>query len=148
MIADLKACAATTRHRTDRLPRGAPVGQSTCPPLDATPLLTRIQNDLDALLTASSLAHSYWDVHVKSLSTDETLYALNPNRLPMPASTMKIVTIAAARERLGWAYRYETRLVGTGPIEGGVLNGDLLVIGSGDPSIVEREGMSARLFAS
>ena len=65
----------------------------------------------------------------------------------MPASTMKIVTMAAAGERLGWDYTYETRLVGAGTIDGGVLNGDLVVVGSGDPSIGEQNGMSARLFA-
>lgn len=154
MIAGLKTCTAaaiaialTACHVAPRQVRvPAPAAPANGAQPAATPPLTRLQHDLDALLTASPLAHGYWGVLAKSLDTDETLYALNAHRLLMPASTMKIVTIAAAGERLGWDYRYETRLVGTGPIEGGVLNGDLLVIGSGDPSIVEREGMSARLF--
>lgn len=154
MIAGLKTCAAaaiaiglTACHAAPRHVRvPAPAAPANGPQLAATPPLTRLQDDLDALLAASPLAHSYWGVLAKSLNTDETLYARNAHRLLMPASTMKIVTVAAAGERLGWDYTYETRLVGTGPIEGGVLNGDLLVIGSGDPSIVEREGMSARLF--
>jgi D-alanyl-D-alanine carboxypeptidase/D-alanyl-D-alanine-endopeptidase (penicillin-binding protein 4) len=61
---------------------------------------------------------------------------------------MNIVTRAAAAERLEWDYTYETRLLTIGSIDGGVLNGDLLVLGSGDPSIVERDGVASRLFDS
>ena len=51
----------------------------------------------------------------------------------MPGSTMKIVTLAAAAERLGWEHVYDTRLVAGRSIDAGVLDGDLLVVGSGDP---------------
>ena len=53
----------------------------------------------------------------------------------MPASNMKIVTLAAAAERLGWDFTYETRLLRLGPVNAGSLEGDLVVAGSGDPSI-------------
>ena len=59
---------------------------------------------------------------------------------------MKIVTLAAAAERLGWDYTYETRVLGVGAIDAGVLDGDLLVVGSGDPSIVDRDGIGRALF--
>ena len=42
----------------------------------------------------------------KSLETDETLYELNAHKLMMPASAAKILTLAAAAERLGWQYAY------------------------------------------
>ncbi len=93
-----------------------------------------------------ALDRSYWGILVKSSGTGDTLYSLNAGKLLMPGSTLKIVTLAAAAERLGWDYTYETRLVATGPIDAGfgILSGDLLVVGSGDPSIVA----SDRLFAS
>ncbi len=56
----------------------------------------------------------------------------------MPGSNMKILTLAAAADLLGWDYRFETRLVTTAPLESGVLHGDLIVVGGGDPSISER----------
>ena len=86
---------------------------------------------------------------VKSLATGTTLYSLNAGKLMMPASAMKIVTLAAAAERLGWDYRYETRLVALGPIDAAtaILRGDLLVVGSGDPSIDDWDGAATRLFA-
>jgi D-alanyl-D-alanine carboxypeptidase/D-alanyl-D-alanine-endopeptidase (penicillin-binding protein 4) len=93
--------------------------------------------DLDALVGAPALQHGYWGVLIKSLKSDETLYSLNAKRLMMPASNMKIVTLAAAADRLGWDYTYETKIYAAGRIDAGVLQGDLLVVGSGDPSIGE-----------
>jgi D-alanyl-D-alanine carboxypeptidase/D-alanyl-D-alanine-endopeptidase (penicillin-binding protein 4) len=65
----------------------------------------------------------------------------------MPASNMKIVTLAAAAARLGWSFTYQTTLFATGPITDGVLSGDLLVVGTGDPSITTVDGSAERVFA-
>ena len=51
---------------------------------------------------------------------------------------MKIVTLAAAAEQLGWDHQFETTIVSAAPVDEGVLRGDLVVIGGGDPSISER----------
>ena len=64
----------------------------------------------------------------------------------MPASNMKIVTLAAAAEALGWDYRFKTTLETTAPIEDGVLKGDLIVRGSGDPTINSRDNRAAAVF--
>jgi len=94
------------------------------------------------------LQHGYWGVLVKSLANDETLYALNARKLLLPASTMKILTLAAAAEKLGWDYRYDTTVLAAGSIgAGGTLEGDLVVVGSGDPSLVAAGGMADRVFA-
>ena len=53
----------------------------------------------------------------------------------MPASTLKVVTLAAAAERLGWDHTYETRIVADGTVDGGTLDGNLVIVGSGDPSL-------------
>ena len=76
---------------------------------------------------------------VKSLRSGDTLYVRNGRRLMMPASNMKIVTLAAAMERLGWDYTYETQLFTAGPIDAGALRGDLVVVGSGDPSLMSAD---------
>src|SRR5213079_2394800 len=102
-----------------------------------SPALATLQRDIDAILAEPLLAHAYWGVLVKSLKTGETLYAVNARKLMMPASNMKIVTLAAAAERLGWNYTYETSVFAAGRIDAGVLQGDLIVVGSGDPSIGE-----------
>ena len=58
----------------------------------------------------------------------------------MPASNMKILTLAAGAEVLGWDYRFTTTLETAGTIDDGVLRGDLFVRSNGDPTINAREG--------
>ncbi len=106
-----------------------------------------LQHDLDALLDAPGLARGAWGAVVRSLDRGDTLYARNANRLLLPASTLKILTLAAAGERLGWDFRFETRLLALGAISDGTLHGDLFVVGSGDPTILDRDGSGERLFA-
>jgi len=119
----------------------------TLPAAPTPPALVTLQHDIDAVLAQPALAHGYWGVLVKSLKTDETLYALNAGKLMLPASNMKIVTLAAAAEKLGWDYRYETRVFAAGAVNAGTLQGDLVVAGSGDPSLVAADGMADRVFA-
>src|SRR5262249_33145332 len=84
------------------------------------------------------LGRGTWGVVVRSLKNGETLYALNAQKLLIPASNMKIVTLAAAAETLGWDYQYETKLF--------LVNGDLVVVGTGDPSIALFDGSADRVF--
>src|SRR5262249_37076470 len=58
----------------------------------------------------------------------------------MPASNMKILTGVAALLKLGPDYTYATKIYATGPARGGELAGDLIVVGSGDPTIGARFG--------
>lgn len=79
-----------------------------------------------------------WGVLVRSLDHDEVLYQVNAGKLMMPASNMKILTMAGAAERLGWDHRFETRFQTMASIEAGHLAGDLIVVGGGDPTINSR----------
>ena len=97
------ACATTN-------PRALPDPPAR-PALPSSPALVQLQRDVDFILAQPLLGHGFWGVLVKSLNTDDTLYAVNAGRLMMPASNMKVVTLAAAAERLGWDYRYETRFL-------------------------------------
>jgi serine-type D-Ala-D-Ala carboxypeptidase/endopeptidase (penicillin-binding protein 4) len=65
----------------------------------------------------------------------------------MPASNMKIVTLAAAARVLGWDYRFTTTLETSGQLVGGSLSGDLIVRGGGDPTINTRNGRGVAVFA-
>jgi D-alanyl-D-alanine carboxypeptidase/D-alanyl-D-alanine-endopeptidase (penicillin-binding protein 4) len=86
-----------------------------------------LRRDLDAVFGAPIMAHAQWGVVVQSLDSGARLYQLNPQKLLMPASNMKIVTLAAAATTLGWDARFTTTLETTAPVEGGVLRGDLIV---------------------
>lgn len=64
-------------------------------------------------------------------------------KVPMPgASLTKIATSLAALQTWGPAYQFETRLRATGPVKNGVLWGDLVVEGTGDPLFVWEEAIA------
>ena len=81
-----------------------------------------------------------WGIVVQSLATRERLFELNPRSLLVPASAAKLVAVATAVDAVGWDYRFETTLRATGPVSDGVLHGDLLVVGAGDPALGGRAG--------
>lgn len=98
------------------------------------------------MLARPAFAKAQAALAVRSLATGETLYRRNGATWLVPASTMKVLTTVAAAERLGWAFRFATRLVAMGPIVNGTLRGDLLVVGGGDPSINPRHPARAAAF--
>jgi D-alanyl-D-alanine carboxypeptidase/D-alanyl-D-alanine-endopeptidase (penicillin-binding protein 4) len=93
-----------------------------------------LRRDLDRIFSDERFAGAHWGVEVFSLDRSEMLYERNSRRLYTPASNNKILTAAAALIRLGPDYRFETRVLADGPIENGVLKGNLVIRGSGDPS--------------
>ena len=95
----------------------------------------RLTRHLDRLLDASGVGPAIWGMDVRALDRNERLYARDPDVLLTPASTMKLVTLAATAERLGWDDRFETTLLTAAPIRDGTLQGDLVVRGAGDPTI-------------
>lgn len=76
---------------------------------------------------------------VADLRTGQVLEAMNPDTGMAPASTMKALTACYAFSNLGTDFRFVTRLVATGPISGGVLKGDLILMGGGDPTLSSDE---------
>ena len=102
--------------------------------------MRELRADLARVFSASVNERGVWAVDIRSIDTGERLYDLNSGKLMMPASNMKIVTLSAAADALGWDYRFTTTLETRGSIAGGVLHGDLIVTSNGDPSINSREG--------
>ncbi len=93
------------------------------------------------------MARGAWGVDIRSLDTGERIFAHEADRLMMPASNMKIITVAAAAEILGWDHRFTTTLETSAPVEAGVLRGDLFVRSNGDPTINSRDGRASAVLA-
>jgi len=74
-------------------------------------------------------------IHVLDLSSGESIFSLNADKLLIPASTLKLITTATALEILGPEYRFKTKIGFTGKIKNNTLKGDLIVIGGGDPAL-------------
>jgi D-alanyl-D-alanine carboxypeptidase/D-alanyl-D-alanine-endopeptidase (penicillin-binding protein 4) len=74
-------------------------------------------------------------VHIKSMKYGDTLYNYNSNRQLVPASILKIVTAQAALLYLGPEYKFQTSFITDGKVDNGVLQGDLYLVQSGDPTL-------------
>lgn len=108
---------------------------------------TTLARELDEIFNAPIFARALVGVRIESLRTGEVIYERNSDKLVVPASNMKLLTMSVAAEKLGWDYKFETRLEAAGPISDGVLDGDLIVTGTGDPSIVAQDGGPAAVFS-
>jgi D-alanyl-D-alanine carboxypeptidase/D-alanyl-D-alanine-endopeptidase (penicillin-binding protein 4) len=95
----------------------------------------RITAAVERLQTDSQMRHAILGLSVVKTQTGEKIFEVNAQTGLAPASCQKLVTSAAAMELLGPQYRYKTMLGYTGDINNGVLNGNLYVSGTGDPSL-------------
>jgi serine-type D-Ala-D-Ala carboxypeptidase/endopeptidase (penicillin-binding protein 4) len=90
--------------------------------------ISRLENDSQ---TKSAIVGLY----VVNSKTGEVLINRNGNIGFAPASSQKVITSATAFEVLGSTFQYETQLAYSGSITGNVLNGNIYIIGSGDPTL-------------
>jgi len=90
---------------------------------------------IQSLMSQENYKYASAGIHIVDLSSGEEVYGLNSDKLMIPASTMKLVTSAAALQILGPDYRFHTKIGYTGEIVDATLHGDLVVIGGGDPAL-------------
>lgn len=83
----------------------------------------------------SQMRHAIVGLAVLDAKTGKLIYGRNEQIGLAPASTQKILTSIASFELLGKDYKYKTQLGYSGKIVNGTLNGNLYLIGSGDPSL-------------
>jgi D-alanyl-D-alanine carboxypeptidase/D-alanyl-D-alanine-endopeptidase (penicillin-binding protein 4) len=83
--------------------------------------------------------HGRFGLEVWSLDEGKSVFAIDGDKLFTPGSTTKLFTEGAALALLGADYRFRTPLYRTGAIDAkGVLHGDLVLVGSGDPNLSNR----------
>jgi D-alanyl-D-alanine carboxypeptidase/D-alanyl-D-alanine-endopeptidase (penicillin-binding protein 4) len=127
-----KPTLTPTPTRIDTPNVSAPtVKPSTSGPRTIDELRARIQE----VLRNPELASAQVAVKIASLNTGRTLYEENAEKLLHPASNMKIYTVAAILDRLSPDFRFKTSAyVPSSPDAAGVIRGDLIIYGRGDPS--------------
>jgi D-alanyl-D-alanine carboxypeptidase/D-alanyl-D-alanine-endopeptidase (penicillin-binding protein 4) len=93
-----------------------------------------------ALLGAAPASKGEWGLLILDAETGDTLYEQNADRYFVPASNMKLFTTALALAKLGPDYRFHTTLETRGTIsEEGILTGDVVLVGRGDPNLSNRK---------
>ena len=81
------------------------------------------------------MKHGILGLHIIDAASGKPVFSRNAALGLAVASSQKVITAAAALELLGIKFRYNTTLTATANVAGTDLNGDLLVLGSGDPTL-------------
>ncbi len=105
----------------------------------STKTLEELQARITEVLRKPELTSAFVGIKVASLETGRILFEENAGKLLRPASNMKLYTVAAATDRLSPDYRFRTSVyAAASPDAAGILHGDLVIYGRGDPTIAAR----------
>lgn len=97
-----------------------------------------LQGDLRGMMNGSTARNASYGVLIVSLDHGDTLFAHNADQPLAPASNLKLYSTAAALYYLGPEFRYSTYALADGPVHDGILDGDLILYGTGDPTLSSR----------
>jgi serine-type D-Ala-D-Ala carboxypeptidase/endopeptidase (penicillin-binding protein 4) len=128
----LAGCAGA--HTTPPAP-AAPTPAPAAAPAAPRDERAELRAFVDSMAGAPEFRSAQWGILVVDPVRGDTLVSRNADKLFVPASNMKLVTSAVGLAQLGPEFRWSTTLLARGPVRGGVLDGDLVVRGEGDPSI-------------
>lgn len=125
--------ATRSRPRSAKL---APAASAASATIRATAPRSRVAlaDDLSSMIARAKSGK--WGVLVVSLSNGDTLFGDNPDEQLLPASTMKLFTSSLALDRFGADGKFVTTVLRAGPLgSDGILHGDLVLRGAGDPTL-------------
>ncbi|MBF0315714.1 MAG: D-alanyl-D-alanine carboxypeptidase/D-alanyl-D-alanine-endopeptidase [Oligoflexia bacterium] len=128
--------------------KACPATPQNCPALALHPLNNRAQSIVLPALSSAKITSAVGIV-LYDLSSNQEIYTLNPDKLFIPASISKMFTSAAALKNLGVSYSFKTEIKYKGELQSnGKLDGDLYIIGGGDPFLVSEklERLSANIY--
>jgi PBP4 family serine-type D-alanyl-D-alanine carboxypeptidase len=100
---------------------------------------TTLAARIDAILSRADFRHAMFGIEFYSLDANKPIYKLNADKLFVPGSTTKLITMGSALQLLGPDYRFHTRVYRTAAIDAdGTLRGDLVLVASGDMNLSAR----------
>jgi D-alanyl-D-alanine carboxypeptidase/D-alanyl-D-alanine-endopeptidase (penicillin-binding protein 4) len=92
-----------------------------------------------ALLATAPINKGRWGLLLVDAQTGKTLFERDADQYLLPASNMKLFSTALALAKLGADYRYHTTVETAGTVSGGVLGGDIVLVGRGDANLSNRK---------
>ncbi len=124
--------AAYAKHHTQKKTIARTVTRQSASPIYGA---ERLREEINYIVNAGN-GNADIAVFVKSMKFGDVLYTHNINQSLTPASTIKVLTAEASLLYLGPEYRFSTQLLTDGKtVKDGVLQGNLYVVLSGDPSL-------------
>src|SRR5918995_630573 len=100
---------------------------------------------IQAVLDRPAYKHARWGILIVDSATGKLVYAHNADQLFAPASVTKLYSCAAALLALGADHRFETPVYRRGTLTGGRLDGDLILVASGDLTLGGRSDRSNKM---
>ena len=95
----------------------------------------RVEQLVQEFVSNDALKGASVGVCIKDLKTDKYLAQHDAGRRLVPASTLKVLTTAAALDKLGADYRFETNFYLSGEMVADVWQGNVYILGSSDPTL-------------
>ncbi|MBO0869837.1 MAG: D-alanyl-D-alanine carboxypeptidase/D-alanyl-D-alanine-endopeptidase [Micromonosporaceae bacterium] len=102
----------------------------------AASAVDNLTGTIDSILADPRLDGAQAAVLVRTADTGAVLYARNPDERLLPASNTKLFTSTAALDLLGPDHRFTTSVLATGAQHGTVLQGNIYLRGTGDPTLL------------
>lgn len=112
---------------------------------DGAKALDAWRSEIDDVLDAAEFRHSHWGLLAVDLKTGNVLYDRAVEKMFAPASVTKLFSVAAALDELGADHRFVTPVYTRGTLDEGRLNGDLILVASGDPTFGGRTDADGRI---
>ena len=131
----LSVGAQTPSHHAKKPARGATSASTSY----ERPGVAAFRAKVEKILGAEDVNRGYWGMLVEDADSGEVLYSLNADRYFLPASNAKLFTAALTLATLGSDYCFHTTIESRAtPNSEGVLAGDLVLVGRGDPNLSNR----------
>ncbi|MEK4484467.1 D-alanyl-D-alanine carboxypeptidase/D-alanyl-D-alanine-endopeptidase [Psychrobacillus sp. FSL H8-0484] len=105
--------------------------------VEAATSYVSLKNKIDNIMLDSRMKNASSSVTIRKASTGEVVYEYYGDRSITPASSLKLLTGAAALETLGENYRFSTAVLTDGKVQKGTLKGNLYLRGQGDPTLLK-----------
>ncbi len=122
-------------HRSRRLARWIVFLAVSAPAAPVVPLAEQISE----ILGGEAASRAFWGIKIVELESDGTVYQHNADKLFVLASNAKLFSTALGLVKLGPQHIYTTTIVLDNPLaEDGVVAGDLILLGGGDPNLSSR----------
>ena len=96
------------------------------------------------LMSDPAMRYGQLGIHVEEAGSGKVLFSHDGRVGLVPASSQKVVTAATALDLLGKDYRFETIFAHPGAVRNGAVDGPLVVIGSGDPTLGSNRFLAGR----
>ncbi|MDQ3657309.1 MAG: D-alanyl-D-alanine carboxypeptidase/D-alanyl-D-alanine-endopeptidase [Chloroflexota bacterium] len=112
----------------------------------ATPAPAPLPDAIRNIIDDPRYRASHWGIFVADLQSGDVVYETNPDQWFLTASTAKLYAASAALDAYGPEYRFETPIYRVGEVDAdGRLDGDLILVGSGDLTMGGRDTPDGRI---